>query len=369
SLGHEYGDTLLQHVAERLEKLTRVTDTVSRLGGDEFIILLDDIKEENQPAHLAERIITSFGNPFVISDQIFHMGTSIGIALYPVDGTDSVTLIRNADTAMYKAKEEGRQRYRHFTNALNERVAKRLRVETDLRIAIVANQFEVFYQPKLDLASGKITGFEGLARWRKNGIIIPPADFIPLAEETGLIPSLDRIMLELGCTEIAHMNLSGGTVLKLAMNASAQTIRKKSYPDEIKEVFLRSGMKPEWMEIEITESDVMKDLDESITVINRIVDMGISIAIDDFGIGYSSLSQLSRIPADTLKIDKSFVDMIDGCDSVSIIETIHAMARDRHMKTVAEGVETEKQFAYLKNLGCDAIQGYIISRPVPFDEL
>lgn len=370
SLGHEYGDILLQHVAERLEKLLRVSDTVARLGGDEFIVMIEDVADDDQPGHLAERIISCFKDPYVIKDQIFHVGTSIGIALFPDDGDEVGVLLRNADTAMYMAKEEGRLRYRHFTSSLNERVAKRLNLETELRMAITMDQFEVHYQPKYNCVKGRIDGVEGLARWRKDGKLVSPLGFIPLAEETGLIIPLDRIILEKACREMAELNTGREVPVKLALNSSAKALLKKKFPDELKTVLDKTGMKPEWFELEITETEMMKDLDATLDVIKRTAALGISIALDDFGTGYSSLSQLSRIPVNTLKIDRSFVIKIEDPDTrVAMVDTINKMAKDLKLKVVAEGVETGAQLTYLENIGCDMIQGYLISKPLPYADL
>ena len=370
SMGHEYGDILLQHVAERLEKLTRVSDTISRLGGDEFIVMIEDITDDNQPGMLSDRIIDSFKNPFIVKNQIFHVGTSVGIAIFPDDGNEPSVLMRNADTAMYQAKEQGRLRYCYFTRSLNERLAVRIRMENELRMAIETNEFEVHYQPKMNIKTGAVNGFEALVRWNNNGKLIAPIEFIPLAEETGLILSLDRIVMQQTFKDIQLMNASREKPYVVALNASAKALQQKRFPEEVADMLESTGMKPEWVEIEITETDVMKDIDACLNVIRRLSEMGISIALDDFGTGYSSLSQLSRIPVNTLKIDRSFVITIDnGKNETSIIDNIYAMAKDLHLKVVAEGVETDAQLEYLTKIGCDLIQGYYFSKPLPLKKL
>lgn len=366
SLGHDYGDVLLQHVAERLEKLTRDSDTVARLGGDEFIIMAEDVDDANQPGMLAERIIDSFKNPFIVRDQIFHIGTSIGIAVFPEDGEECSTLMRNADTAMYRAKEEGRLRYCHFTTSLNERIANQIRLENDLRMAVEANEFEVWYQPKVSFETGETEGFEALVRWNNGGVIISPMEFIPLAEQTGLILPIDRIVMKRAFVDIRDLNAGRQRPLRVAVNASAKALQHRLFPDEVMMLMKQIGVDPSWIEIEITETEIMKDLDACLDVINRLSGVGISIALDDFGTGYSSLSQLSRIPVKTLKIDRSFVMTIDnGKNETSIIDNINALAKGLHLKVVAEGVETVAQRDYLRNIGCDLMQGYFVSKPLP----
>ena len=340
SMGHEYGDVLLQHVAERLEKLTRDSDTVARLGGDEFIVMVDDIADLDQPAVLAERIIESFRNPFIVRDQIFHMGTSIGIAVFPDNGDECSTLMRNADTAMYRAKEEGRLRYCRFTDALNERIANKIRLETDLRMAIEANEFLVYYQPKMNLSSGEIEGFEALVRWNNDGKLISPADFVPLAEETGLILPLDRIVMKRAFVDIRDLNVGRDRPYCVAVNASAKALQHRLFPDEVMMLMKQIGVRPEWVEIEITETEVMKDIDACLDVINRLSGMGLSIALDDFGTGYSSLSQLSRIPVNTLKIDRSFVMTIGGSNGTSI--SSHCGFQEENPK-IAKLIPTQKK--------------------------
>jgi diguanylate cyclase (GGDEF)-like protein/PAS domain S-box-containing protein len=366
SMGHEYGDVLLQHVAERLEKLTRDSDTVSRLGGDEFIIMIENADGRDQPALLAERIIDSFRNPFLVKDQILHIGASIGIAMFPEDGDESSILMRNADTAMYRAKEDGRLRYCHFTNSLNERLTSHIRMESDLRMAIESNEFEVYYQPKVSFSTGDVEGFEALVRWNNGGKMICPVEFIPLAEETGLILPLDRIVMRRAFMDICALNRSRKKPYHVAVNASAKALQERTFPDEVKNLMTALGVRPEWLEIEITETAVMKDIDACIDVIRCLSDMGISIALDDFGTGYSSLSQLSRIPVNTLKIDRSFVMTIDsGKNGVSIVENIYDLAKTLSLKVVAEGVETLAQREYLEKIGCDLMQGYFVSKPLP----
>lgn len=366
SLGHEYGDVLLQHAAERLQKLVRVSDTVARLGGDEFVIMIEDIENREQPEGLARRIINSFSDPFVIIDQIIHIGTSIGITFYPDDGNDIGELIKNADTAMYRAKNDGKLRYQIFTQSLNDAASKRQRIECDLRMAIAMGHFEVHYQPKIRLSDSQVEGFEGLTRWKFQDNLINPDDFIPLAEETGLILELDRLIMEKSFIEITELNKATNNNYRLALNSSAKAFHKNKFPDDIKMLMNKTGMLPEWLEIEITETDLMQDIDSCIGVLKRIADMGISIAMDDFGTGYSSLSQLTHIPLNVLKIDKSFIIKIDeDIQQVTIIEQILSIAKDLNLKVVAEGVETKFQLNYLKNLGCDMIQGYLVSRPLP----
>ncbi|HEY1406428.1 MAG TPA: bifunctional diguanylate cyclase/phosphodiesterase, partial [Spirochaetota bacterium] len=358
---------LLQNASEKLINIVRTIDTVARLGGDEFLLIAEDIKHEDQAAILAERIIRDFKMPFVLGDHSFRVETSIGIAIFPDDGTDPGTLIRNADTAMYRAKEEGRHTYRHFTQALNDRVAKRLRTENELRAALEESDLDVFYQAKYDLSKKCIIGMEGLARWNHSGELIPPDEFVPLAEETGMIVQLDHLMFKKGCRDLADFLKVSNNPLVLSLNCSAQVLHDKKLPSTIMNLITEFALKPENIQIEITETELMKNYSLCLGVIEELASYGITIALDDFGTGYSSLAQLSSLPISTLKIDKEFIAKLDdGEANRNIVETIIVMADKLGIEVIAEGVENEKQIEFLESIGCNLIQGYLISKPLPY---
>lgn len=371
SLGLAIGDILLKDAATRLRSIARNVDTVARHGGDEFIILVESIDNEKPLITLAQRILVEFKEPFKILDNSFHIGISMGIAIYPEDGEDSEILLRNADSAMYRAKEVGKETFSLYTVTLNDRVERNLHLENELRSALVGKDFEVHYQPQMDLKTGKITGIEGLARWNNsNGLAMAPDGFIPFSEETGLIFDIDRIIMEKALIEIGELVTTGLYPLKLSLNCSAKVLHLKRLPDIITAYLSKYNFDPEWFELEITESSIMKNFKESIGSINRLRDTGISISLDDFGTGYSSLSQLKNLPIDSLKIDRSFVGEVGSNSSnAHIIEAVVSLSQKFGVKVIAEGVETEEQLSFLKNVGCDIAQGYYISRPLPFKEL
>lgn len=369
SLGHAVGDMLLREAAERLRQIIRNVDTVARLGGDEFIVLIEDIDDEKPVTLLAVRILDSFNKPFIIQGNTLHVGTSIGIAMFPEDGDNTDILVRNADTAMYRAKEKGKDNFTMFTTSLNESVAKRLKLENDLRRAIEQVEFEVYYQPKMEIQSESISGMEGLVRWKRDGVMISPDDFIPLAEETGLIIELDKTVMDIAFREISEYNRSGLVSLKLALNCSTRALQMKTLPDIVSAALSKHDMKPEWFELEITETSLMKNFKESMSILLSLIEIGISISLDDFGTGYSSLAQLKNLPISSLKIDRSFIwDMENNRNDTHITESIIAMSKKIGVEVIAEGVEKEVQLAILKKAGCDIAQGYYISRPLPFSD-
>jgi len=370
SLGHAIGDMLLKEAADRLRKIARTDDTVARLGGDEFIILVEDIADEKPSVILSRRIIQAFKEPFCIKSNNLHVGASIGIAMYPEDGEESDSLIKNADAAMYRAKDEGRQTFALFKPSLNESVARKLKIENELRQAINDTNFEVYYQPKMDIKSGSIMGMEGLVRWKHAQGIISPAEFIPLAEEIGLISEIDRIVMHKAFREVGELINSGLVSMKLALNCSAKSLHYKGLPDIISSALSKYNLKPEWFELEITETSIMRDIEASRAILYMLLETGISVTLDDFGTGYSSLSQLKNLPIHTLKIDASFIREIENNrNDAHITESIIAMSRRVGIEVVAEGVEKESQLEFLKNAGCDIAQGYLISRPIPMKDL
>lgn len=370
SLGHSIGDILLREAAERLRHVARSADTVARLGGDEFIVLVEDMNDEKPATALAQRILESFKKPFIIKDNTLHVSTSIGVAIFPEDGEDTGVLIRNADTAMYRAKENGRENFAMFTTSLNESVARRLKLENDLRKAVELTEFEVYYQPKMEIKTGSISGMEGLVRWRHKGDIIGPDNFIPLAEETGLIVEMDKIVMDLAFSEIGALINSGMLSLKLSLNCSARALHMRELPRIISDALTRHNIRPEWFELEITETSIMKNFNECLAILYSLLELGISISLDDFGTGYSSLAQLKNLPINSIKIDRSFIwEMEKSRSDTHITESIIAMSKKVGMEVIAEGVEKKEQFNILEKAGCDHVQGYFISKPLPLPDL
>jgi len=371
SLGLAIGDLLLKEAAVRLRQIARNVDTVARHGGDEFIILVESIEDEKPLITLAQRIIAAFKEPFKILDNLFHIGISLGIAIFPEDGEEYDILLRNADTAMYRAKEEGRETFALYTVSMNDNVVRNLKLENDIRRALVEKSFEVHYQPQMDLRTEKIIGVEGLVRWKNfDGLLMEPDGFIPFSEENGLIFQIDRIVMEKAFCEISGLISTGEFPLKLSLNCSAKILHLKNLPEIIAESLSAFHLSPEWFELEITETTIMKNYKESIDVICRLKETGISIALDDFGTGYSSLAQLKNLPIDSLKIDRSFIDELSKNRSDEhIIEAIVSLSQKFGIKVIAEGVETEEQINFLKSSGCDIVQGYYISKPLSFNNL
>lgn len=371
SLGLAIGDMLLKAAAERIRNMARNVDTVARHGGDEFIILVESINDEKPLITLAQRILMAFKEPFNILDKAFNIGISMGISVYPEDGEDFENLLRNADTAMYRAKEIGKETFSMYTESLNDRVTRNVELENELRRALKEKDFEVYYQPQMDLKTGRIIGVEGLARWsNSHGVIMPPDGFIPFSEEAGLIFDIDRIIMEKALIEIGGLINSGLYPLKLSLNCSAKVLHLKRLANIITGYLARYNFDPEWFELEITESSIMENFKDSFESINKLRDTGIAIALDDFGTGYSSLSQLKNLPINSIKIDRSFVEeVIKNKTDGHIIEAVISLSQKFGVKVIAEGVETEEQMQFLKNAGCDIVQGYYISRPIPFDQL
>lgn len=370
SLGHLLGDKLLQAVAKRILYIMRSEDTVARLGGDEFVIMVENIEKESEVSHVVERLINTFTRPFHIDGHELYITPSIGVTYYPNDGGDAETLIRNADMAMYQAKDQGKNRYKFFTTELNERVQRRLEIERKLRKSIEKNEFAVYYQPRIDLLTGKTCGMEALARWpQSDGNVIRPDEFIPLAEETGLIIPLGEQIMDMAYRAALRLNHFESKKLKIAINLSLRQFMQKNFVQQFLKQIEHIGLLPSYIEVEITETIIMKDIKNTVKKLRALVDCGISISIDDFGKGYSSLYHLKHLPLHILKIDKSFVNDIETDEnSLNLVETVIAMAQKMNLKTVAEGVETQSQLEILQDLGCDEVQGYLFSPPVPEQE-
>lgn len=366
SLGHHAGDQLLQAVSKRFMHCVRAEDTVARTGGDEFVILLSSLSERDQVVTLAERVLAALRDPFHIRGQQLTISPSIGIALYPDDGTDAETLIKHADAAMYQAKEEGRNAYRFYERKLSHHVSERLVIENELRLALERGEFIVHYQPQLDVANGEITGMEALLRWQhpERGLV-QPNQFIPIAEDSGLIVPLGAWVLRAACRQARAWRDAGLIDVVMAVNLSARQFDQQDLPELIASVLEMSGLPPDRLELELTESLVMRDPERSSAALARCKALGLKIAVDDFGTGYSSLAYLRRFPIDRLKIDRSFIkDIVDEPDDAAIAQTIIAMAHSLRLTVVAEGVEDEDQLRLLRVWKCDMYQGFLSSRPL-----
>ncbi|MCC7167343.1 MAG: EAL domain-containing protein [Rhodospirillales bacterium] len=367
SLGHEVGDRLLQAVATRLNATLRKSDTVARLGGDEFMIVLADHVSSAEVAHTAERILEALSEPVVLAGHALHVTASIGISLFPADGEDALALMKNADTAMYQAKAQGRNTFRFFDAGMNSRALERLDLEASLRQAVAMGEFHLHFQPKIDLGTGRPSGAEALVRWHHPSKgLVSPADFIPVAEETGLIVPLGEWVLRTACRYLRRWHDEGLADLRLAVNLSARQFQDSNLIDRIGGIMTETGISPARIDFELTESTVMSQPDQTAATLAALRKAGFGLAVDDFGTGYSSLSYLKRLPIDTIKIDRSFVmDLGSNPEDAAIVRTILALGRTLGHTVIAEGVETAEQAALLKEWGCELAQGYYFARPMP----
>jgi diguanylate cyclase (GGDEF)-like protein/PAS domain S-box-containing protein len=367
SLGHAVGDHLLQAVSERLVHCVRTSDTVSRHGGDEFVVLLADERRPQDAALAAEKILHALSMPFLIDGQQLHTSTSIGISVFPVDGMDAVALIKNADTAMYHAKERGRNNYQFFRHDMNTRAVERQLIESSLRQALERHEFTLHYQPKIDLKTNCITGVEALLRWKHPewGLVLPER-FIVIAEECGLIIPIGRWVLNEACEQAVRWRDQGIAPVSIAVNVSALEFRHRDFFDHALVILETTGVDPTCLQLELTESVLMSDVAASACLLAKFKMMGVQIAVDDFGTGYSSLSYLNQFPIDVLKIDQSFVKAIDARleSNGVIVSAVIGMGKNLHQRVIAEGVEDEDQLAFLDAHGCDEGQGYFFSQPV-----
>ncbi len=367
TLGHQVGDALLKEAGHRLRACLRAGDTLARQGGDEFIVLLTNLSAQSHAALVAEKLLASLAQPCRIDDHEILASATIGIALHPNDGEDATTLLRNADTAMYHAKESGPGTYQFFTQSMNETTGRRIAMETALRRSVKKEEITLFFQPQIHLATGNLVGFEALARWRHGHLgLIPPAQFIQLAEETGLILQLGEQVLRNACAEAVRWQRVASRPLRVGVNVSARQFRQRTFVDIIRGVLKETGLPPKCLDLEITESTLMLNNAEAVTELHELGAMGIQLTIDDFGTGYSSLSYLKRLPIDALKIDQSFVrDLLIDSEDASIVRAIAGLGKSLGMMVVAEGVEDEDQAAFLQKLGCEVAQGYYFGVPVP----
>ena len=370
SLGHPAGDRLLQLAAERLKAQVREEDTGARLGGDEFTIILEQLSSPKEAGIVASKILKSFHEPFELEDHTLHITASIGISLYPEDGTDVTTLIRNADAAMYRAKESGRNNYQFYHKEFTTTAEERMRLEASLRLALEREEFILYYQPQYSLETGQLIGAEALVRWQQpEQDLISPAKFIPLAEETGLILPLGEWVLTTACAQMTEWQARGVNLQQMSVNISGKQLQSKEFLSMFQRVISKTGCRADWLELEVTEGFIMQQAEQSVNLLEDLRAMGVKLAIDDFGTGYSSLSYLKHLPFTKLKIDQSFVrDIPQDADDMAIAKAVIALGRSLRLKVIAEGVETEQQASFLISEGCDEVQGYLYSRPVPAEE-
>lgn len=370
TLGHDAGDELLINVAKRFEHCTREGDTIARLGGDEFTIIMEDIKSFEDSVKIAEKILNLMKNPFELFSHEVFVSPSIGISMYPLDDNEAGHLLKNADTAMYRAKQNGRNCYRFYTADMNSQLINQMNMETKLRRAIDRQEFVLHYQPKFCIDTQELIGAEALIRWyNPDDGMVSPGVFIPLAEETGLIGVITDWVIKEACKQNSQWQLLGYTPIRMAINISPKQFNQENIASRILNQIISSDLAPKYVELEITEGALIEDVSKSSEILNKLKSRGVHLSIDDFGTGYSSLSYLKKFPLDTLKIDQSFVrDIMEDTDDAAIVSAIIAMARSLRLNVIAEGVETVEQLEHLAAKGCGEAQGYLLGRPVPAEE-
>ena len=349
-----------------MPKKIHLETTLARLGGDEFTILLREIKEPQDASRVAQRMVDLFSQPFCIENREIFISTSIGIALFPNDGRDVDTLLKNADTAMYHAKEKGRNHYQFFSEHMNTEAVERFSLESSLRTSIDKEDFQLYYQPQYDSATGKMIGVESLIRWihPEKGMLLPDI-FIPIAEKSGLIIPIGNWVLKTACAQNKEWQRAGFPPLYVTVNISGVQFKQKNFAESVAQTLLDTDLEPRYLELELTETILMEPTELTLKTLNELKAAGVRLAIDDFGTGYSSLGYLKRLPIDTLKIDRSFVrDIISNADDRAIIRSIISLARTLNLNVIAEGVETHEQLSYLQEQGSDGIQGFLLSEPL-----
>lgn len=370
SFGHSFGDILLKEFAKRIKGCGRGQDTVARVGGDEFVVMLSSAKDATGAAIAAERVIAAVSESFVIQGQSLCVSCSIGVSMFPEHGTDSETLIRNADAAMYCAKSDGRSKVRFFTDEMNAVAQERLTMDKNLRLALDREEFFLVYQPQIEIETGRITGLEALIRWQHPELgLVPPDRFISIAEDSGLIVPIGEWVLKTACAQAKQWQDDGLPAVPVAVNVSAVQFRQEGFTDLVRRVLTEIGLSSEYLELELTESLLLSNVDVVLATLQDLKEVGLQLAIDDFGTGYSSLSYLKQFPVGKLKIDRTFIrDIALDKDDAAITIAIISMAKSLHLKVIAEGVETEAQMSFLREHHCDEIQGYYFSKPISADE-
>lgn len=370
TLGHSYGDELLIDVTHRLRQAIDENDYLARIGGDEFLIITQNMEDIGDYEGKIRKIQKVFDYPFVLSMKEYFVTVSIGITMAPKDGKTTQVLIKNADSAMYAAKESGKNTYCYFNESINEKLMEKIQIQSELRKAIENNEFVLFYQPQVNLETDKIVGFEALIRWEHpTKGLVTPIDFISLAEETGLIVPIGNWVLKEACTQLKAWEELGFKELVMAVNISVRQFRDREFINMVKDVITESGIDPQRLELEITESIALDDVEYTVETICKLKDLGVAFSLDDFGTGYCSMNYLKRLPVNNIKIDKSFLDTIldSKCDQ-SIVQTIINLARNLDLVVIAEGVEKDEQQIFLKDVKCDKAQGYLYSKPLPKDK-
>ena len=371
SLGHSFGDLLLQQLAKRLQTCARDQDTVARVGGDEFLVVLGSVEEDSDAAIAAERIAREVNAPFNIQGQILNITCSLGISMFPEHGKDVETLIKNADAAMYSSKDRGRNTFRFFTEKMTAEAVERLKLDSSLRTALDEKQFFLVYQPEIDVSTGSISCWEALLRWQHPDLgLVPPDKFIRIAENNGLIVSIGEWVLRTACAQAKKWVEAGQIGVPVAVNVSAVQFRHEGFCDLVKKVLDDTGLAPQFLELELTESLLLSSEEVMFDVLGELKSMGVRLAIDDFGTGYSSLSYLRQFPVSKLKIDRSFIrDLALNGNDVSITAAIINLAKCLNLKVTAEGVENHAQLTFLRDHGCDEVQGFLFSKPLTTDQI
>ncbi len=371
TLGHAAGDQLLKDASERIRSCLRRGDRVARVGGDEFICVIPEMNDEHEAVETAGRLIEQLSTPFLVFGHELYITTSIGISMFPYHGDDIETLIANADTAMYRAKQEGRNLFRMYAYEMNAMSFEQMLLEQSLRKAIAEDELLLYYQPQVELSSGAVIGLEALVRWQHSEFgLVPPSEFIPIAEETGLIVPLGNWVLKQACIQCRKWQEEGRPPVKVSVNVSARQFQHPEFVADVADNVARTGMRPELLELEITESMFIQDAAATIAKLNELKRMGVRIAVDDFGTGYSSLNYLRQFPLDVLKIDRAFIrDIAHNAHDQAITDAMIRLAHDLGLHVVAEGVETAEQLARVKQPRCDAVQGYLFSKPLPAEEI
>ncbi len=383
TLGHDMGDKLLQAVSNRLLKSLRTSDyiarveenenpdTAARLGGDEFVLLLQNLVHIHDAGKAASRILENISRPFDLDGHEVFITASIGISLYPADGEESSDILKSADVAMYQAKAKGRNSYQYYSKSMNAKASEYLILSSKLHKALEKGEFLLYYQPKKSILGNKITSLEALLRWKPaDSDLVPPSQFIPVLEETGLIIPVGEWILHTACSQNRAWQEAGYEPIVISVNVSNRQFNQKNMIEVVTQALRNVNLHPEYLELEITESMIMQDPEEAIAILHEFKNMGIQISIDDFGIGYSSLNYLRSMPLNALKIDRSFVmNLATSRSDAAIIESTIALAHSLNLKVIAEGVETEQQLAFLRSRGCDEAQGFLLSRPLPVEEI
>jgi len=369
TVGHNGGDALLTELATRLRATLREGDVIARMGGDEFVVLIEEFTEGGQIAEVAKKVLETVGHPFVVQGREFEVTTSVGISIFPEDGRDAQSLIKNADTAMYLVKQQGKNSFRFYAPQMNVHLTERLSLEASLRRAIERGELLLLYQPKVGMRDGQVSGVEALVRWQHpTQGMVSPTEFVPVAEDAGLILAIGEWVLRTACRQVLAWREQGLPLMRVAVNLSLRQFSHESLMHVLREVLNQTGIDPGLLELEITEDMVLRNPERAVRVVGQIKDLGVRMVIDDFGTGYSSLNHLKRLPVDCVKIDRSLIrELPHGTDAATLTRAVIAMAHSLALSVTAEGVETREQWEFLRQLGCEEMQGNYFSAPVAAD--